>query len=179
MSSGSVVSLTGEKNVWEVVIRPPETAAVITLTIAADAVDQGNVETTKDIRISTSFPDADAEVPTSLFDVNFSTVAGIAVSPTRIFVASNRIHKYLHDGTEQVTEEITTSRNITTYFNGSLLVLGSTATFAQRLDAEDGSVIQTFPFSRTTPIIPTRLGFFGKKGQHHTFNTPLRKHRYC
>ena len=43
-------------------MRPPETASgTITFTVAADAFSEGNVETEKDIRISTSFPDADAE----------------------------------------------------------------------------------------------------------------------
>ena len=104
VSSGSVVSLTGSKNVWEAVIRPPETAVVITFTIAADSVNEGNVETTKDIRVSTSFPDADAEVPTELFAPRDSN--GIAISPTRFFVASgSTVYAYTHDGTEQTAEQ--------------------------------------------------------------------------
>ena len=67
VSSGSIVSLEGQNSVWTAVVRPPETAAVITFTVATDAVDQGNVETEKDIRISTSFPDTDAEAPTRTF----------------------------------------------------------------------------------------------------------------
>ena len=73
----SLVSLTGKNNVWELTVRPPAagdipgsliTSGVIMLTIAADAVDQGNPETSKDIRFSRTFPDDDAEVPTLLLD---------------------------------------------------------------------------------------------------------------
>ena len=86
VSSGSVVSLTGEKNVWEATLRPPETAEVITLTIAADSVNEGNLETTQDIRVSTTFPDADAEVATQLFSE--TGLYGIDVRPTRIYASS-------------------------------------------------------------------------------------------
>ena len=60
-TGASLVELTGSKSVWEATIRPPETAAVITMTIAADAFTEGNAETSLDIRVSTSFPDTDAE----------------------------------------------------------------------------------------------------------------------
>ena len=57
LSTGaSLVELTGDNAVWEATIRPPETAAEITLTIAADAFHEGNAETTEDIRVSTVVP---------------------------------------------------------------------------------------------------------------------------
>ena len=88
LSSGTLVALTGKGASWQATIRPPETAAVITLTVAADAFTEGNVETSKDIRVSTSFPDDDAEAPTLLFNTNLSGLTGITVSPTRIYVCS-------------------------------------------------------------------------------------------
>ena len=72
LSSGTLVSLTGKGASWEVTLRPPETAEVITLTVAADAFAEGNVETEKDIRVSTEFPDTDAEDSTLLFNHGLS-----------------------------------------------------------------------------------------------------------
>ena len=69
---------------------------------------EGNVETEKDIRISTSFPDADAEVPTELFDSGVSH-DGIALTPTRILLSegTNLIYHYTYSGVEQVSERLT------------------------------------------------------------------------
>ena len=84
-TGASLVSLTGDGVTREAVIRPPETAGTLTITIAANAFTEGNAQTSKDIRLSTAFPDADAETPTELFSVNSSVVEGIAVSGRREF----------------------------------------------------------------------------------------------
>ena len=133
LSSGTLVSITGSGVSWQATIRPPETAAVITVTIAADAFSEGNVETTKDIRISTSFPDADAESPTLLFSK--TGLRGITATPTRIIASSgsgtvNTINYFLHDGTEQTGESVDLGTILNAsypisdldYWNGTLLV---------------------------------------------------------
>ena len=79
-SGSSIVAFRGEKSVYEVIIRPPTTAGMVTLTIASNAVSQGNAQTSKSIRVSTSFPDADAEVPTQLLSLADRQYFGIAVS---------------------------------------------------------------------------------------------------
>ena len=106
LSTGaSLVELTGDGVTREAVIRPPETEGTLTLTIAANAFSEGNAETSKDIRISTSFPDTDAEVPTALFTASGTA---ITVSSTRIYLGTGRIiNAYTYDGVEQVAERIT------------------------------------------------------------------------
>ena len=79
-TGASLVELTGVNSVWQATIRPPVTAGMLTITIAANAFAEGNAETSKDIRLSTSFPDADAEDPTQLFAR--TGLRGIAVTPT-------------------------------------------------------------------------------------------------
>ena len=118
LSSGTLVSLTGKGVSWEATLRPPETAAEITLTVAADAFSEGNAETTHDIRVSTSFPDADAESPTQLFSQAFSGITGfgVAVTPTRIIVnaatgSGFTIKKYTHSGVDQTAESISLSQS--------------------------------------------------------------------
>ena len=159
VSSGSVVSLTGEKNVWEAVIRPPESAAVLTFTIAADAVDQGNVETTKDIRISTDFPDADAEVPTELFTFSGSRPNGLTISPTRILTADNQTAKHVrfftHAGVEQTSEELNISVGILTAFgidyinNGFILALSGNG--SRRYDLS-GNLLINYAITLNNPV---------------------------
>ena len=142
ISSGNeILSLSGENAVYEMSVRPQTTAGVITITIAADAVDQGNAETSVDIRLSTEIPDVDAETPTKLFDrTEPVSPSGIAVTPTRILVAysttsnvTTLVH-HTHSGTEMTAEEITVNDerfgNID-YVNGDLL--------ANRLNASGGA----------------------------------------
>ena len=90
------MELTGDGVTREAVIRPPETAGMLTITVGADAFSEGNVEASKDIRISTSFPDADAETPTQLFDTGLSGATGLAVSPTRILIAAGSGLRFSH-----------------------------------------------------------------------------------
>lgn len=145
VSGASVVSLEGTNSVWMAKVRPPEgygrnpqntnrflTTGVLTVTVAANAVAEGNPRTSKNIRISTSFPDTDAETPTELF--RRRSAGGIAVSPTRILLSraaatrSLEISKFTHAGVEQTGEQQTaaTSSNISStrldYINGDLLV---------------------------------------------------------
>ena len=113
LSTGySLQSFEGEKSVHAITIRPSETAGTCTVTIAANAVTEGNAETSKDIRVSTSFPDADAEFPISLFTHGLSSVGGIAVTPTRILVSQTNslsLQVYTHSGTHQTGETLTLS----------------------------------------------------------------------
>ena len=82
-SDNEILSLSGENAVYEMSVRPQTTAAVITITIAADAVDQGNAETSVDIRLSEEIPDTDAETPTKLFDhTDTKSGLGITVTPS-------------------------------------------------------------------------------------------------
>ena len=111
-NGASIVSLEGKNSVYIATVRPPTTAAVVTFTIAADAVAEGNLEATHDIRVSTYFPDADAESPTSLFTHGLSNVGGIAVTPTRILVSQTNslsLQVYTHSGTHLTGETLTLS----------------------------------------------------------------------
>ena len=133
VSDGSVVSVDGSNSVWEAVVRPPETAVdALTFTVVADAFSEGNTETTLDIRVSTSFPDDDAEEFTELFQQTFLTGSGrIAVSGTHIFLgAGQNIYEVNFDGT--LSDTITLSGNASMqnldYLNGDFLYIytGST-----------------------------------------------------
>ena len=112
-----VVSLEGENSVHRAVIRPPETAGVLTLTIAENAVTEGNPETTQTIRISTSFPDADAEQFTQIASGILGS--GIAHTQNRLvtlqvgsppalpnFTQTVILRFYNFDGTEQASEQL-------------------------------------------------------------------------
>ena len=80
LSAGAtLVSLEGENSVWKAVVRPPQTAGTVTVTVAANAVAEGNAQTSKDIEVVTSYPDTDAETPTLLF--NHSNLPMQADSP--------------------------------------------------------------------------------------------------
>ena len=115
LSKGSIQSFTGENSVYAVVIRPvvPTTPSseTITLTIAANSVTEGNVVTTKTIRISRWFPDADAENASVLFTPTESPYKhGMTVTPTRIVLSArnpNRLFFYTHAGVEQTAENRT------------------------------------------------------------------------
>ena len=170
VSAGSIVDLMGSNSVWIATVRPPETAdAALAFTIAADSVDQGNVETSKDIRVSRAFPDADAEVPTVAFSVNVgSVVEGLAVTSTRILISTHdtRILFYTHPGVAQTSEEMDVASNIygrMTAFNDGFLV------------KIVGSNIRRFAFGNNTQIaalsgsaqgesvVATRLGILSDK----------------
>ena len=97
VSAGSLVSLTGKNAVYAVRVRPPTTSTVLSFTVAANAVTEGNPATSQNIRVSRSFPDADAEVFVAGFTLP-SNFAGIAVIPQYILLLSytNSLHFYTH-----------------------------------------------------------------------------------
>ena len=137
LSTGaSLVSLTGDGVTREAVIRPPETAGTLTLTIAANAFTEGNAQTSKDIRLSTSFPDTDAETTTQLFSSSGSARRGITITPTRIIVLTSlQLKFYTHAGVEQTAEQISfAGLSKLDFINGDLLAVASNDLLRYRLD---------------------------------------------
>ena len=168
LSTGaSLVALTGDGVTWQATIRPPKTAGTLTITVGTDAFSEGNAETSKDIRISTSFPDVDAETPTQLFTVNLSQVSGIAVSPTRILISgSSNIYAFSYDGTEQTSEQqaIGTSGELD-YFNDTLLVTPN-----RRYSLESGTLIETYSSlsgSNVDSLMHTKYGLLQSLGTYY------------
>ena len=163
-SGSSILSIEGEGSVYRVWVRPPQTAGIVTLTIARNAVNEGNPQTRQNIRVSTSFPDADAEVVAELFNVATSSAKGLAVSPMRVYVSGdNNIYSSNHDGTEITGERISIrDPDFLSYFNESLLV-SSVFTFRSPQPARrvtlDGSLLYNLGIEKTSPIVATRLGF--------------------
>ena len=181
----SIVSFEGANSVYKVRVRPPQTAGTVTVTVAANAVSQGNAQTSKDIRVTRFFPDVDAESPTLLFNhglsypslhlnTNFESGRGIACSPTRIILSSggatggstdrSYIDYFLYDGTHQSTErqQLDTGSQLRIgkldYFNGDLLYQHSRITSRNwgRLDLETLQYDNQGGF--TGGIAHTRLG---------------------
>ena len=187
-TGASLVELTGSKNVWEAVIRPPETAGTLTITVAADAFTEGNAETSQDIRISTEFPDADAELPTQLFTMT-TRGYGIAITPTRILIATgspsfatleSTIRKYTFDGTEMTGEQISTNAigaGDIDYINGDLfhngvgyIGAGTSFVVTGRYNLSDFSEIERYASSQQrTYRAHSRIGFIG-----YTIQSPIR-----
>ena len=89
LSAGTtLVSLEGRNSVWKAVVRPPQTAGTVTVTVAANAVAEGNAQTSKDIKVATNYPATDAETPTLLFNhSNLTNAKGLTVSPTRVIAS--------------------------------------------------------------------------------------------
>ena len=162
VSAGSVVAVRGEKSVWEATIRPPTTAQMLTITIAANAFDEGNVETTKDIRVSTSFPDTDAETPTELFDPNVNSINGIAVTPTRILLnrLDQDIYRYTHAGTEQTAERLAVGQSRLGKIDSiNDSVISRSGSNYRRYSLSDGTLIESYVFSGfTREIVHTAYG---------------------
>ena len=161
LSTGaSLVELTGDGVTWEAVIRPPETAGTLTITVGANAFSEGNVETEKDIRISTSFPDADAEVPSLLTSVSSpgaGRLLGITATPTRLLVSSGvNIEFYTHAGS------VLTSQRLTGLSDGGTLdyINGDVIFELKRRSLETGDILEEYPFgdSDATRLFHTRLG---------------------
>ena len=178
LSSGTLVSLTGKGASWEATLRPPETDEVITLTVAADAFTEGNVETEKDIRVSTSFPDTDAEVPTELFAHSLgsgTSVLGITIAPTGIKIRTREslgdlrdiIESFDFTGTALGTETIPSSnarneeRKGFDYINGDYLINNRGGSV--RINGQDLSFEQLMTGS-TYLIGHSRYGIIGTYG---------------
>jgi len=84
-AGSSIVAFEGKHSVYTATLRPPQTAGLVTVTVNRNAVSQGNPRTTKNIRVSTTFPDTDAE--SFPLERQFSAKGGnlIAVSSESIF----------------------------------------------------------------------------------------------
>ena len=142
----SLVSLEGANSVWMGWVRPPQTSGIVRVTVRANAVSQGNPETSKDIRVTKFFPDTDAAVPTHLFNHNLSysfwrnqgsTGLGIACSPSRIIISSrgdratnslvNYVDFFTYAGNHQTAESFSVPGGVSfglskiDFFNGDLL----------------------------------------------------------
>lgn len=146
-NNASIVSFEGENSVYTATVRPEaDVESVITFTIAADSVNEGNPLTTQDIRVSTSFPDADAEGLVSLFSHGVSSPGGITVTPTRILIlrvrdgfgANETLYKFTHAGVEQTSERV--SDNFAEgaggkidYINGDIFIAGTGDPFSGEL----------------------------------------------
>ena len=139
-TGASLVELTGNGVTWKATIRPPVTAGMLTITIGADAFTEGNAETSKDIRVSTAFPDDDAEAPSELFTVSYEA-DGITLTPTRILVGDQAgsslttLRRYLHDGTAMTGETSTVA----------------TRGFSREIDIINGDILIGQPFRLGVP----------------------------
>ena len=175
-AGATLVSLEGRNSVWMATVRPPQTAGTVTVTVAANAVSQGNSETSKDIAVVTSYPDTNAETPTRAF-AHGTNARGLAVSPTRILLNGSssggraHIHAFTHAGIEQTSEQLDRTlyglggRRID-YFNGSLLVQGNQFYRASgRFSLTDLSEIESYGLNRTLGyVVHTRLGILSISG---------------
>ena len=175
LSTGaSLISLEGENAdgsaVWEATIRPPQTAQTVTVTVVANAVAEGNAETSLDIEIVTNYPGTDAESPTLFLSGIDVAGIGIAVTPTRILISKSSrnvitLKKYTHAGIEQTSEQVSgAGSNVgrMDFINGDILVAGgrSQETGAGRYDANLNR-IQTFSSFAAASITHSRLGITG------------------
>ena len=163
----SIVSIEGEHSVYKAIVRPQIASGIVTITVSANAVAEGNPVTSKSIRVSTAFPDDDAEVPTELFPLpaSGSTVyKGIAVTPTRIITCRalnygiHTFHFHTHDGTEQTSEKFTHSDRVESidYFNGTLLFSRTTTGEQSERRSLTNDLIETYV--RGGYMVSTDLG---------------------
>ena len=157
LSAGAtLVSLEGRNSVWKGMVRPPQTAQTVTVTVAANAVAEGNPEITKDIRVSTRFPDVDAETPIELFAHSFSNEKGIAVTPNRIVInnspsnSSLNLVKLTHTGVQQTGETLTGTRPNSTYsYRGFHAINGDFIIESRRYRVAGNSLEETANYSVT------------------------------
>lgn len=103
LSSGySIQAFEGKGCTYRAMIRPPTTAGVLTVSIAKNAVIEGNPAVSKDIRVSTQFPDADAETYTEFITPRSASfrLNGFGITDNRIYTCSrNRLYEYDFNGT--------------------------------------------------------------------------------
>ena len=182
LSAGaSLVSLEGENSVWKGRVRPPQTAGTVTVTVVANAVAEGNAETSLDIEIVTNYPGTDAESPTLFLSGIDVAGAGIAVTPTRILISKTRqnvitLKKYTHAGIEQTSEQVSGAGSRVgrmDFINGDILVAGgrSQETGAGRYDANLNR-IQTFSSFAAASITHSRLGITGISSSGQVLTKP-------
>ena len=172
-AGSSIVSFEGANSVYKLRVRPPQTAGTVTVTVAANAVSEGNAQTSKDIEVVTDYPDTDAETPTLLFNhSNLTNASGLTVSPTRIIASrggdtTGSIVFFTHAGVQQTTETLTPSIVGTAerieYFNDTLLIAGNQFyRSAGRFSLIDLSEIERYAIPATSGfIVHTRLGVIG------------------
>ncbi|RKU10780.1 hypothetical protein C6503_19030, partial [Candidatus Poribacteria bacterium] len=175
ISGASLVSLEGKNSVWMATVRPPQTSGIVTVTVAANAVSQGNPQTSKSIRISTAFPDADAQSPTELFRT--SNIRSIGVTSTRIKVLTAigrnfSVKSYTHAGVEVSSEErraIGTNPTNTKMdiINGDFIFTDSSSWLSRFRD--DGTAIRRIAqislFPYLISITHSHLGFMSVFGR--------------
>ena len=161
-AGSSIVAFEGKNSVYKATIRPPQTAGIVTVTVNRNAVSQGNPQTTKDIRVSTRFPDVDAEVPTQLFSVQGIGGNGIAVSATEIFLNNQRnIHRLSHAGVlrETIDHGYVSFPGPLDYFNGQL-IYGSRQTSGGSLSLP--SIVRMY-YHSTIGITKTAKGYLRRQ----------------
>ena len=174
LSAGAtLVSLEGRNSVWKAMVRPSQTAGTVTVTVVANAVTEGNAQTSKDIEVVTNYPATDAETPTLLFNhSNLTNASGLTVSPTRIIAirggdTTASVVFFTHAGVQQTTETLTPSIVGTAerieYFNDTLLIAGNQIYRGPgRFSLTDLSEIERYAIPSTSGfIVHTRLGVIG------------------
>ena len=174
LSTGAtLVSLEGKNSVYEAKIRPPKTSGIVTVTVNANAVTEGNAQTSKDIEVVTNYPATDAETPTLLFNhSNLTNASGLTVSPTRVIASrggdtTGSIVFFTHAGVQQTTETLLSNTTAITerieYFNDTLLIAGNQIYRAPgRFSLTDLSEIERYAIPSTSGfIVHTRLGVIG------------------
>ena len=173
-AGSSIVAFEGKNSVYKATIRPPQTSGIVTVTVNRNAVSQGNPQTTKDIRVSTTFPDADAAVPTQLFSVQGIGGNGIAVSATEIFLNNQRnIHRLSHAGAlrETIDHGYVSFPGPLDYFNGQL-IYGSRQTSGGSLSLP--SIVRMY-YHSTIGITKTAKGYLRRQNSGvflHLFANP-------
>ena len=172
-AGSSIVSFEGANSVHKVRVRPPQTAGTVRVTVAANAVAEGNAQTSKDIEVVTNYPDTNAETPTLLFNhSNLANASGLTVSPTRIIAirggdTTASVVFFTHAGVQQTTETLTPSIVGTAerieYFNDTLLIAGNQIYRGPgRFSLTDLSEIERYAIPSTSGfIVHTRLGVIG------------------
>ena len=172
-AGSSIVAFEGANSVYKVRVRPPQTAGTVTVTVAANAVAEGNAQTSKDIEVVTNYPATDAETPTLLFNhSNLTNASGLTVSPTRIIAirggdTTASVVFFTHAGVQQTTETLTPSIVGTAerieYFNDTLLIAGNQIYRGPgRFSLTDLSEIERYAIPSTSGfIVHTRLGVIG------------------
>ena len=184
-SDVSIVSFEGQNSTYKAIVRPMEEAGILTVDIAENAVPEGNTAVSQDIRVSTEFPDTDAEVPTLLFAHNVGGLTGslgIATMPTGILVyrattsTGAAFAEFEFDGTSIRTQLLTQTNSAlggVDFINGDVLALRNPVGAGRiyRYDLENLSALSSNEVISLTSnpaskgITHTRLGYtFTKTG---------------
>ena len=172
LSKGSIQSLEGENSVYALVIRPAAPLAVnnnvrvyselITLTLSANAVTEGNSLTTKTIRISSVFPDDDADSGTLTNITPAVSGRGLAISENRFYTfdsGTRRFHAWTKDWVEQTAENFTFPSDPSKHIaSNSLYFFNDTLCVGPRRWTLDGTEIESLHADTSLPILITEHG---------------------